>query len=197
MSAQPVQPFVTPEEYLAREREADFKSEYISGEMVAMSGASNRHETIVVNLTRELSNALRGAPCKPKGGNLRVRVRSANYLYPDLTVVCGEPRFADREHLDTLLNPTAIFEILSESTEFKDRGIKWRLYQQIESLEHYVIVSQDTARVEIYSRHNDADWLVHTELGLDGDFSLPAIGVTLTLSDIYEDLTLVPDPLIL
>ncbi|BDI28502.1 hypothetical protein CCAX7_005530 [Capsulimonas corticalis] len=172
---------------------ADFKSEYIAGEVLAMSGASGRHETIVVNLTRDLSNALRRKPCKPKGGNLRVRVRSANFLYPDLTVVCGEPNYADGEYLDTLLNPSVIFEILSGSTESKDRGPKWRLYQQIESLEHYVIINQDMARVEIYTRHNDVDWLVHTEEGLSGAFSLSAIDVTLSLAELYEDVALAPD----
>jgi Uma2 family endonuclease len=192
MSALRLQPFVTPEEYLALERAADFKSEYFSGEMVAMSGASHRHETIAVNLTAEIRNALRGKPCKPKGSNLRVRVRRTNYLYPDLTVICGEPQFADNEYLDTLLNPTAIFEILSESTESKDRGFKWRLYQQIPSLEQYVLIYQDTARIEVYTRHRDVDWLVHTEAGLTATIDLSAIGVTLALSDLYEDVVLEP-----
>jgi len=194
MSAEQIQSFIRPEEYLAIERAADFKSEYISGEMVAMSGASVRHETIVVNLTSLLHNALRGKPCKPYGGSLRVRVRSTSYLYPDLTVVCGEPQLLDDSFNDTLLNPTVVFEILSESTESKDRGIKWRLYQQIESLKHYVIIDQKTARVEIHTRHNDVDWLEHAESGMGGTFSLPAIGVTIALSDLYEDVAVEPDP---
>ena len=186
MSAQRIESFATPEEYLALERAADFKSEYYAGEIVAMSGASFRHERIVVNLAATVHRILRGKPCQPNGGNLRVRVRRTNFVYPDLTVVCGEPRFADSEHLDTILNPTVIFEILSPSTEANDRGIKWRLYQQIESLEHYVLIHQDSARVEVHTRQNDVDWILHAEEGLAGRIALPAIGAEIALADLYE-----------
>lgn len=186
MSAQRIESFVSPEEYLALERAADFKSEYFAGEIVAMAGASYRHETIAVNITREMSNSLRRKPCQPKGNNLRVRVRNANYLYPDLTVVCGAPRFADGEYVDTILNPTVVVEILSPSTASDDLGLKRRLYQQIESLEHYVVIHQDCARVETYTRQGDVDWLLHTEEGQGGTISLPAVGAEIALADLYE-----------
>jgi len=190
MSAQPQRPFVTPAEYLAIERAADYKSEYFAGEMFAMAGASDPHETIVVNLTREVSNELRGSkPCRPKGGNLRVRVRLSNYLYPDMTIVCGKPDYDDDAYLDTLINPTVIFEILSESTEHKDRGIKWKLYQQIASLQHYVLISQEEPVVEVYTKTPDGDWLMHVERGMDGNLRLPAVDISLPLSGLYEDIT--------
>lgn len=131
-SAQPVQPFVTPDEYVVLDRAAEFRSEYISGEMIAMSRASNEHESIVVNIAAAVHTALRGKPCRTRGSNMRVRVRSTNYLYPDLTVVCGKLEILDDSYLDTILDPTVIFEILSDSTEFHDRSIKWQLYQRIE-----------------------------------------------------------------
>ena len=192
MSAQPVQPFVTPEEYLRIERAAEFRSEFISGEMIAMSGASNEHEMIVVNLAATAHSALRGKPCRTRGSNMRVRVRSTSYLYPDLTVVCGKLETLDDAYLDTILNPTAIFEILSDSTEFIDRGIKWQLYQKIESLKHYVLVSQNVPRVEVYTRQSDTDWLVHVEEGLDGRVALQSLGITLSMVDIYEDIDMDP-----
>jgi Uma2 family endonuclease len=193
MAAEKIQSHITPDEYLVLERGADLRSEYISGEMIAMSGASERHEILVANLTGQIYAALRGKPCGPRGSNLRVRVRSANYLYPDLTVVCGESQFADGEYLDTLLNPTAVFEILSNSTESRDRGIKWRLYQQIESLQLYVLIDQESPHVEIFTRRSTSDWLVHTEAGVEGAFNLPEIGVTISMADLYERITLTPD----
>jgi len=192
MSAQPKRPFATPEEYLAIERAADFKSEYFAGEMVAMSGASDPHETIVVNLTIGLGNILRGKPCRVKGGNLRISVRGSNYLYPDLSVVCGEAQFADGTYLDTLVNPTAIFEILSESTEHKDRGLKWMLYQRIQSLQYYVLISQKRARVEIYTRQPNGDWLMHAEHGIGGSLIIPTMGVSISLSELYENVAFPP-----
>jgi Uma2 family endonuclease len=110
--------YVSPTEYLAQERVAPFKSEYISGEMIAMSGASKRYEAIATNLSRDLGDALRGTRRRPRTtSNLRVRIRTSSFIYPDALVYCGAPIFDDEEYLDTLLNPTAIFEVLSRSTE--------------------------------------------------------------------------------
>lgn len=194
MSAQRIENFVTPGEYLALDRTADFKSEYFAGEMVAMSGASRPHERIVVNLTREIGNLLRGKSCSPLGGNLRVSVGGSNYLYPDMTVTCGAEMIDDSEYNDTLLNPTVIFEILSPSTEHKDRGIKWHLYRRIESLQQYVLINQQVAHVEVFTRQQDGDWKVHSEEGLDAVVSLTSIDVGLKLTDLYEDVDLSPRP---
>jgi Uma2 family endonuclease len=126
MSSQPTA-YLTPEQYLAIEREADHKSEYVDGEMVAMTGASRRHNLVAFNLTREISRQLRGRPCEGYASDMRVRVPSARlYTYPDVVVVCGDPLFEDG-YVDTLLNPTLIIEVLSESTELYDRGKKFGL----------------------------------------------------------------------
>jgi Uma2 family endonuclease len=125
MSAQRIESFVTPERYLALEHAASFKSEYISGEMIAMAGASEAHEIIAINLAREISTALRGAPCRPLGNNMKVRVRQANYLYPDLTVTCGERQYADNERPEVLLNPTAVFEISAPNVIFTSRFLRY------------------------------------------------------------------------
>ena len=189
MSAQPVQAFVTPDEYLEIERAAEFRSEYLSGEMVAMSGASSRHERIVGNAAGVMFNALRGKPCEHFNSNLRIRVKATNDFYPDLTVVCGKADYLDNTYLDTLLNPAVIFEVLSESTESRDRGIKWRLYQEIESLQHYILIYQDVARVEVYTRQLSGDWLVHTEIGLTGNVNLPAVDASFAMRDLYDKIT--------
>lgn len=132
---------------------------------------------------------MRGKSCATRSSNLRVRVNSTNYVYPDVTVTCGDRKFADGTNLDTLINPTVVFEILSDSIEHRDRGFKWKLYQQIESLRHYVLVDQHTPRVEVYTRQTEADWLMHTETRLDGVISLAAIEIDLPMSAIYEEFT--------
>ena len=191
MSAQPSRAFATPKEYLALEAVADLKSEYISGEISAMSGASRRHERISVNLIGILFVALQDKPCRTVGGNMRVRVRKTNYLYPDLTLVCGDELYDDSGDLDALLNPTVVFEILSHTMESRDRGIKWRLYQQVESVDQYVMIHQDTACVEVFTRQSATDWLVHTEVGLGGILSLRSPGVSIPLSVLYDGIEMV------
>src|SRR5262249_28879993 len=114
-------PRLSAKEYLAIERKNEFRSEFIDGEIVAMTGASRRHNLIVTNLTREISNQLKGKPCELYSNDMRVKVPSARiYTYPDIVVVCGEPKFEDNQ-FDTLLNPTLIIEVLSDSTESYDR----------------------------------------------------------------------------
>src|SRR5206468_6291774 len=118
-------------------------SEYINGQIYAMSGASREHNLIVVNLIRELSSQLRGRPCEVYASDMRVKVRPTGmYTYPDVVAVCGEPRFED-EQVDTLVNPAVIVEVLSPSTEAYDRGQKFAHYRKLESLTEYVLVAQN------------------------------------------------------
>src|SRR5436305_1067989 len=122
----------TADQYLALEREAEYKSEYINGEIYAMSGASREHNLIAVNLVRELSSQMRGRPCEVYGSDMRVKVAPTGmYTYPDVSVACNEPHFDDRQ-LDTLTNPTVIIEVLSPSTEAYDRGVKFLHYRKLE-----------------------------------------------------------------
>ncbi|HEV2147185.1 MAG TPA: Uma2 family endonuclease [Longimicrobiaceae bacterium] len=177
---------VSPEEYLVRERAAKYKSEYVAGEVRAMAGASRAHVLISANLVRELGSQLRGRPCETYGTDIRVRVsRTRDYVYPDVTVVCGEPQMED-EHFDTLLNPTLIVEVLSPSTAGYDRGQKWEMYRRIPSLQDYLLVSQGEPRVERYTRQAEGLWLFGETSGQDEVLHLDSIGCTLALRDVYE-----------
>src|ERR1041385_7127366 len=121
--------YISSEEYLRLERQAEYKSEYLNGEIFAMSGASRAHNLITANITGELRQQLRGRPCETYAGDMRVKVSASSfYTYPDVVVVCGEPQFEDSE-LDTLVNPTILLEVLSQSTERYDRMAKTFYYR--------------------------------------------------------------------
>jgi Uma2 family endonuclease len=176
---------LTEEEYLARERAAEYKSEYFDGEMFAMSGASMQHGRLERNLIAEITVALRGGPCEAFTSNLRVRVSGRLYTYPDVSVVCGEPLLADKEH-DVLLNPTAIFEILSPSTEKYDRGLKLQHYRTIATLQDYILVDQDQIRIEQYTRQDANVWTLRDYQRLEDELPLASIGISLPLARIYD-----------
>ena len=185
MASQP-QPYYTPEEYLALERAAPYKSEYLAGQIFAMAGASEQHNTITANIVRQLGNRFQGRPCRVYVSDMRVRVApSGLYTYPDVVGVCGPREFADDDR-DTLLNPTVIFEVLSPSTEAYDRGEKFAQYWRLESLTDYVLVAQDRVRVEHFARQGDG-WFVSAADSLDGILRLPSIGGELPLAAIYEN----------
>jgi Uma2 family endonuclease len=174
---------VSPAEYLELERKAEFKSEYLDGTIVPMPGATREHNLIETNIVRELSLQVKDRDCEVYGGNMKVRV-PVSYRYPDATVVCGTPMFEDLE-TDVLLNPTAIFEVLSRSTETYDRGDKFAEYRRRESLQAYVLVSQLTPHIEIYKRQGN-DWLFSEVSGLEAVVKLESIGCTLNLTEVYE-----------
>ncbi len=182
---------VTPEEYLERERKADYKSEYWNGEIVAMAGGSEQHSLITVNISGELRARLRDRPCRTYSSDLRVRTTRTRYFYPDVSVVCGEPEFAD-EDMDMLTNPGVLVEVLSPSTEDKDRGLKFVFYQQIPMLTDYVMVSQDEPHVEHYARQGSDRWLLTNLRGLDVVLRLPSIGCELPLSEVYARVAFPP-----
>lgn len=176
---------IAPEEYLRLDEASDDKLQLVDGEIFAMSGASPRHVRLAMNLGVALANALRGRPCRPYGADLRIRNPAKRlYTYADLSVVCG-PLELDREsNPPTLLNPTVIFEVLSESTERFDRGAKARGYREIPTLQAYVLLSQDEARVEQYVR-TPAGWLL-TEVGDAESLKLDAIEVSLGVRELYD-----------
>lgn len=167
MTSQP-KTYLTPEAYLAFERQAEYKNEYIDGEMVTMTGASRRHNLITVNLGREISQQLKGRTCETYAGDLRVRIPSKRmYTYPDVVVVCDEPQFED-DDLDTLLNPNVIIEVLSKSTEPYDRTRQFAFYRTIESLTEYVLVAQDEYRIEQYTKQPDGRWMLSDHRSPEG-----------------------------
>jgi Uma2 family endonuclease len=197
MTSQPKQTYLTPEEYLAVERRNEYKSEYIDGEMVAMTGASRRHNIIAVNITASLDGQLTGRPCEIYANDMRVRIASKReyaYTYPDVVVVCGEPQFED-DHLDTFLNPTVLVEVLSESTERYDRGKKFSFYRTIESLAEYVLVAQDEYKVEQYVRQPDGRWLLADHSSPEDVVEIASVQCALALRDVYKKVVLPPSDL--
>jgi len=191
-----VKPYLTPEEYLAVEREAETKSEYLNGEVFAMAGASLAHIRVEANVITALNSQLKGRPCQALGSNTRVKVSQTGlYTYPDVVVICGRPKLDDKQK-DTLLNPMVIFEILSPSTENYDRGMKFVHYRTLESLTDYLLVSQTEARIEHFARQSVDQWLLSLYQGLEAVVLLPSIGCELTLADVYDRIELPPVPTI-
>lgn len=183
-------PLRSPEEYLAAERDAEEKSEYLAGEIVGFAGASPAHNAIVFNLAGALYPQLRGRACRGFPSDLRVHDPiTSSFTYPDIVVVCGDPAFHD-EHGDTLLNPTLLIEVLSKSTEQRDRGQKAEHYRQMESVQEYLFVGQDRPHVEHYRRYGPRQWMLTEASDLNSVLELPAIGCTLALRDVYDKVDL-------
>jgi Uma2 family endonuclease len=178
--------WITPEQYLARERAAAFKSEYYQGEMFAMAGTSVRHCTIKDNLARGTGNQLLGTNCRVVTSDLRVKIPATGlYTYPDLVIWCGKPAFEDTE-LDTLLNPRAIAEVLSESTESYDRGKKFAHYRTIPSLQEYILASQDEPLLERFARQADGSWSLMEFSGLASVLEFASVQARVPLSEVYD-----------
>jgi Uma2 family endonuclease len=176
----------SPQQYLAIERDAQQKHEYFNGEIFAMTGASERHNLIAVNLVSSIHAQLRGTPCKVYSSDMRLKVSATGlYTYPDVVALCGEAHFDDDQQ-DTLLNPTMVIEVLSKSTEGYDRGEKFAHYRKIESLTEYLLISQDRYRIEQYVRQPDNQWLMSEVSKLEEGIELPSIKCRLLLSDVYD-----------
>jgi Uma2 family endonuclease len=181
-----MEPPVSPEEYLLRERRAEYRSEYYEGEIVAMTGASRRHNLITGNAFFSIKRQLRGGGCEVYTSDMRVRIPATGaYLYPDLVIACGEIQMED-ETVDTLVNPTVLMEVLSPSTERYDRGRKWELYRRIPSLQQYVLVSQDEPRIEWFTRQQGGLWLYAEAADSAAEVRLDSVGCTLRLADVYD-----------
>ncbi len=189
----PAELFITAADYLALERQVETRNEYLNGRIYAMGGASLKHNRIVAGLAVALGAQLKRKPCEPFFGDMRVKVNHTGlYTYPDVVVVCGEPRLED-QHFDTLLNPTVVIEVLSASTEAYDRGDKFAHYRTLESLSDYLLVTQDKPRIEHYRRQADGQWLYSAADGLEAQIEIPTIACTLPLAEIYDRVAF-PDP---
>lgn len=157
LSSLEVLPTITPAEYLSRERNSSDKHEYIDGLVYMMAGAKENQVLIVHNVSRTLGNQLDDRPGKVYTSDMKVRLTPTTYVYPDVAVVCGDADFEDDEH-DVLLNPALIIEVLSSSTEYYDRGLKFRRYQHLASLQEYVLIAQNAACVERFVRQPDGQY---------------------------------------
>src|SRR5262245_17629273 len=184
MSLQP-QSRITPEEYLAIERKTLTKSEYLNGEIFAMSGASREHNLISLNVGGELRAQLRQRPCEVYVSDMRVKVSPTGlYTYPDVVVVCEEPQFEDAE-VDTLLTPTLIVEVLSPSTEDYDRGTEFEHYRTLASLQEYLLVSQDKCHIVHYVRQEDQTWVLSETTRRNDSIYLSSIDCHLSVAEVY------------
>jgi Uma2 family endonuclease len=188
MSLQP-KPTLSFEEWLEGERAArEGRSEFVDGEVFAMTGGSLAHNAIVINISGELRNQMKGRPCQVYANDVKVLIRAANAgKYPDLVALCDEPELLD-ERRDVLLNPNLIVEVLSDSTEAYDRGEKFALYRQLPSLQEYLLVSQSRVGVELYTRGQDDRWTLTDYSALTDRVPLASIDCTLALAEVYDKL---------
>lgn len=181
----------TPEEYLELEGQAEYKSQYLAGEIFAMAGTEPAHNRVLGNLVLALGARLRGRPCDFYFQDVRLKVDEGDlYTYPDLMALCGEPRFETvRSNPPSLLNPQVIFEVLSPSTEAFDRGEKFRRYRRLETLTDYVLVSVASMRVEHHHLLDSGVWAYEDYNHPDCILKLASVGCELPLGEIFERVT--------
>ena len=187
---------LTADDYLALEREAEYKSEFYNGEIFAMAGASRVHVVVVSNLVRELGNQLKKRTCNVYSTDLRLRVNATGlYTYPDVMVACGQEIFAD-DQKDTLLNPTVIIEVLSDSTKDYDRGGKFAHYRKLDSLQEYILVAQDESHIEQLVRQPDGSWIFSEINKLDATLRLNSIACEIATAEIFDKVDFPVKPVI-
>lgn len=175
------------------EEAAEVKHEYHAGEILATSGGTYRHSRVITNVIRSLGNRLDGSPCFVLESNMRVRLAVEDrYVYPDASVVCGEPQFdPEDENQTTIINPKVVIEVLFDSTQGYDRGDKFTAYRDLKSLQEYVLVSQDRPLVETFVRRGEGFWLFSAAQGQEAVMPLRSLGVELPLAEVYAGLTFV------
>ncbi|HUH04364.1 MAG TPA: Uma2 family endonuclease [Kofleriaceae bacterium] len=190
MSSTVSAPTFTEAEYLALERVSDRKHEYVDGLIVAMAGARPPHNLLVTNLTVLLHPAARDRGCVVLGSDQRVHVAATGlYTYPDLIVACGHRRYRDDEP-PSLLNPTILVEVTSDTTENHDRGAKFVHYQTIDSLAEYVVVSHRAPRVEHHRKLETGQWLLTVANAVGSSVQLASLDLELRVGDVYRDIDL-------
>lgn len=193
MSTQPLQS-LTVAEYLTLERSSQERHQYYLGEIFARDGASRNHNRITSNVGALLNIAFQNRPCEEFVADMRVRVsRAGLYTYPDVVALCEPPQFDDG-HNDTLINPQVIFEVLSPSTELFDRGKKFQLYRELDSLTDYILVAQDRVAVEHFRRGEGNAWIMHPLHSTDQSLEITSLGVELPLSEIYRKVEFGTEP---
>lgn len=185
MSAQ-TQPVLTEADYLAFERTSDHKHEYYAGTIVAQAGASATHNRITMNTINSLYTQLQHRSCTVYSSDMRVKIpEKQSYVYPDISVVCGQEQFADTGQ-EILINPVVVIEVLSPSTERHDRGKKFEMYRTIPSLQEYLLIAQDARRVDHFVRQADNLWTFASFA--EQELFLPSIECTLTINTIYHNI---------
>ncbi len=175
------------EEYLELENAATEKHEYYRGEIFAMSGNKSQHNIVVRNLLTNLTNWLDGKPCQPFGSDARVHVeKNTLFTYPDVSVFCGGLESLNNDDFN-FLNPTIIFEVLSDSTRDYNRNAKFKLYRDIPTLKEYVLVEPETISIEAFRINDSGFWELREYEDMQQSIKLRTIGVTLALKEIYKN----------
>ncbi len=186
----PARPYLTPEEYVAGEREAETRSEYVDGVAYAMAGASPMHTQIVANVVAAFVVHLRGKPCTVHPTDLRVLIEGEGaYVYPDIAVICGGAKYAD-SHRDTVTNPIVVVEVLLPSTEAYDRGRKFARYRDLDSLAAYVLIAQDARYIEVWTRAAADAWLPEEATEPGQCVTIRPIDCTLSIDEVYDKVEL-------
>jgi Uma2 family endonuclease len=182
-------PYLSPEEYLEWEEKSEIKHEYIDGEIYAMAGSSDNHATIVSNVVMTIGPHLRGSGCRLYPQDLKAQIkRRRRFYYPDLMVTCD-----DRDKNDRYVKRhyKLIIEVLSDSTESFDRGRKFEDYRRSETLEEYVLISQNRINVEVYRKNLAGRWELQA-YQVGDRVELVSLGLEFPIADLYEDVTLPP-----
>jgi Uma2 family endonuclease len=179
---------ITEKEYLDAERLATVKHEYYKGEVFAMSGASIPHNRIFSNTFLEIGIQLKGKKCQPFGSDLRIHIpKNTLFTYPDISIVCDEIETTD-DKFDTITNPSVIIEILSPSTRNYDKGEKFTLYREIDSLQEYILIDSERIMVEKFMRNSDNSWQLTEYKTIEQSFNITTVNIEMQLLDIYEGL---------
>jgi Uma2 family endonuclease len=178
--------YISPEEYLATERAATFKSEYYQGEIFALAGAGHNHNIITANLIG-FFYGLKKKNCQVYPSDMRLHIPvNGLYTYPDVMVVCGDKQFLD-DNKDTLLNPVLLVEVLSPATADYDRGTKFMLYRSIPALKYYLLVDAQQTHVELYAKNKNGTWELTETRDLATSLLLETLEINIPVSAIYED----------
>lgn len=183
--------YMTIAEYFDFEEKSEIKHEYVNGRILTMAGASWNHTVINGSIHTELDNKLLDTPCVVVSSEIKLKVESkkVSFRYPDIMVVCDEPHFVENR-TDTIDNPTVIVEVLSPSTALEDYNVKLDEYTRLNSLQEYLLISQDEAKIERYLRQESGDWLYSNVKGLGAILELPSIGVKLDFASVYKKMAL-------
>jgi Uma2 family endonuclease len=183
---------LTEAAYLEIERAAEFKSEFFDGEMFAMAGGTPEHSLIGTNIAGEFRLKLKGRSCVAYNADLRIKVDATGLLtYPDLSIICGPLQFAEGTN-DTVVNPSVLVEVISDSTEAYDRGRKFVHYRQIPTLKEYLLVSQKEPRIEQFVRQPGGQWVLTEANGLNPTLEIPSLGIRIALSEVFANVKFAP-----
>lgn len=191
---------LTAAEYLAIESTAEIRHEFLAGEMFAMSGGPLWHNLIKDNFARAVANRLSGGTCRVVTSDQRLKVDATGlYTYPDVLVFCGPPVMEDGVH-HTLTNAILVAEVLSESTEKYDRGIRFGHYRRLDTLQEYLLIAQDRFSVEVFQRQDAGSsagsdaWLLSAAAEREAEVRLASLGITVPLAEIYAGVEFPPEP---